>query len=233
MNTPLHDGQPIRISISLANEQDREVIYAMRHEVYARELGQHVENAVGRLTDKLDTINVYIVAKAGEEMAGFVSITPPNEVGYSIDKYFKREELPLTFDEELFEARILTVAEAWRSSRVAALLMYAALRYIQFHGGKTVVGIGRLEVLEMYKHVGFHSLRKQVQAGNVTFELITAAVEDNRSQFMKLIADLEQHTDWNLNNIAFTKAIWSIMAGHSLRQLGKNLMGSNEKRKSS
>ncbi len=229
MNTPLHHGQPIRISISLANEQDREVIYAMRHEVYARELGQHVENAVGRLTDKLDTINVYIVAKAGEEMAGFVSITPPNEVGYSIDKYFKREELPLTFDEELFEARILTVAEAWRSSRVAALLMYAALRYIQFHGGKTVVGIGRLEVLEMYKHVGFHSLRKQVQAGNVTFELITAAVEDNRSQFMKLIADLEQHTDWNLNNISFHKSDLVYHGGAFFEAIGEEFDGLERK----
>ena len=88
MNPPLHDTMRARFSISLADEHDREIIYKMRHEVYARELGQHAENSQERLTDKLDTINVYIVAKAGTEIAGFVSVTPPTDVGYSIDKNF-------------------------------------------------------------------------------------------------------------------------------------------------
>ena len=203
MNTDLIHTRSAKISISLADEQDREVIYAMRHCVYARELHQHVENDTGRLTDPLDTINIYIVAKVGAEIAGFVSVTPPNEVGYSIDKYFKREELPIAFDEGLYEARILTVSDAWRSTRVAVLLMYAALRYIQSLGGKTVVGIGRLELLEMYKHVGFRSLQKRVQAGDVTFELIQADAQENRVAFMKLIGDLEKHAEWNLDGISF------------------------------
>jgi hypothetical protein len=203
MNTPLHESKPTKFSISLAEDHDREIIYRMRHEVYARELGQHAENMEGRLTDKLDTVNVYIVAKVREEIAGFVSVTPPNEVGYSIDKYFTRDKLPFCFDEELYETRILTVAKSWRHSRVAALLMYAALRYIQSLGGKTVVGIGRLEVLEMYKHAGFRSLHKQVRAGKVTFELIVAEVEADRSQFMPLISDLEKHADWNLSGVSF------------------------------
>lgn len=121
MNTSFQQLQSTKISISIADEQDREIIYRMRYEVYSRELGQHAENSEERLTDNLDMVNVYIVAKVGEEIAGFVSVTPPNEVGYSIDKYFKREELPLTFDEGLYEARILTVSETWRRSRVAAL----------------------------------------------------------------------------------------------------------------
>jgi N-acyl-L-homoserine lactone synthetase len=196
---------PGRFSISFANEHDREIIYGMRHEVYARELGQHVENEKRIITDKLDSINIYVVAKVRDEIAGFVSITPPNEVGYSIDKYFTREELPFCFDDRLYETRILTVSNAWRSSRVAALLMYAALRYIQSAGGKTVIGIGRLEVLEMYKHAGFRSLQRQVHSGKVTFELISADVEEDRSQFMPLIADLEKHADWNLQGVSFHK----------------------------
>lgn len=203
MNMHLNARKPIRFSISLASEQDREIIYRMRHEVYARELGQHVENEKRLLTDKLDSINIYIVAKVRDEIAGFVSVTPPNEVGYSIDKYFRREELPFCFDDRLYETRILTVSNSWRNSRVAALLMYAALRYIQSVGGKTVVGIGRLEILEMYKYAGFRSLQKQVRAGKVTFELIIADVEEDRSQFMPLIAALEKHADWKLNGVSF------------------------------
>ena len=102
----------------------------MRHDVYACELGQHAENRDGRLTDTLDRVNVYIVAKSGKETAGFVSVTPPNAIGYSIDKYFKREELPFHFDQELYETRIPTVSKSWRNSRVAAVLMYPALHPI-------------------------------------------------------------------------------------------------------
>ena len=221
MNTSFQQIQSAKISISIADEQDREIIYRMRYEVYSHELGQHAENKEGRITDKLDTINVYIVAKVGEEIAGFVSVTPPNEVGYSIDKYFKREELPLTFDEGLYEARILTVSETWRRSRVAALLMYAALRFVQTHGGKTVIGIGRLEVLDMYKQVGFHTLQKQVRAGRVTFELIAANVEEDRSQFMRLIADLEKHTEWNLKGIGFHKTDMVYHGGAFFEAIGE------------
>lgn len=203
MNMQLDTIKPGRFSISFANEYDREMIYKMRHEVYARELGQHAENEKRLLTDKLDSINIYVVAKVRDEIAGFVSVTPPNDVGYSIDKYFTREELPFCFDDQLYETRILTVSNSWRNSRVAALLMYAALRYIQSAGGKTVVGIGRLEVLEMYKHAGFRSLQKQVRAGKVTFELIMADVEEDRSPFMPLIADLEKHANWNLTGVSF------------------------------
>jgi N-acyl-L-homoserine lactone synthetase len=203
MHEHLRKAQSTKISTGLSDEQDREVIYSMRHQVYARELGQHTEIKEGRLTDKLDSVNCYIVAKTGGEIAGFVSITPPNELGYSIDKYFAREDLPLIFDEGLYEARILTVSEVWRSSRVAALLMYGALRYIESLGGRTVIGIGRLEVLETYKRAGFRSLQRQVRAGKVTFELITAQIADDRPEFQKMIAELEKRTVWNLQDISF------------------------------
>jgi len=162
------------------------------------------------------------VAKASEEIAGFVSITPPNPIGYSIDKYFARDELPVAFDERLYETRILTVLEAWRSSRVAALLMYAALRYIQSRGGETVVGIGRLEFLDMYKYAGFRSLQRQVRAGKVTFELITANVKEDYSRFTKMIADLENHADWNLDDIGFHESDPVYRGGDFSRQFVKN-----------
>ena len=67
----------MRITIAIADEADRARIYAVRHQVYARELGQHPVNAAGRLSDRLDLINTYVVARSGTDLAGFVSITPP------------------------------------------------------------------------------------------------------------------------------------------------------------
>lgn len=98
--------------ISLATEEDREAIYRMRHDVYALELCQHKPNAEEMLTDSLDDFNDYIVAHVEGELAGFVSITPPGFGRYSIDKYASRSDLPIQFDNGLYELRVLTVAEA-------------------------------------------------------------------------------------------------------------------------
>ena len=65
-----------RVSLSLADAQDRQSIYALRHQVYAHELGQHRENRAGVLTDVLDQVNTYLVAKRGHAVVGFVAITP-------------------------------------------------------------------------------------------------------------------------------------------------------------
>src|ERR1043166_448892 len=64
--------------LSVATESDREVIYRMRHEVYARELGQHATTPAGSLRDALDDWNVYLVAKIDDHIAGFFSFTPPS-----------------------------------------------------------------------------------------------------------------------------------------------------------
>ena len=50
----------------------------------------------------------------------FVSITPPGFGRYSIDKYLSRDELPFSCDGELFEVRILTVAESYRGTPAGA-----------------------------------------------------------------------------------------------------------------
>src|SRR5206468_927105 len=60
-----------RVRLALATEKDRETIYRLRHDVYARELAQHGENGEGRLCDALDDFNTYIVAKVGGEIVGF------------------------------------------------------------------------------------------------------------------------------------------------------------------
>src|SRR5207237_925965 len=82
------------------------------------------------------------------EIVGFVSITPPGRT-YSVDKYIEREELPFVVDDRLFEVRLLTVLKPHRRTELATLLMYAAFRWIESHGGTRIVGIGRREIMPM------------------------------------------------------------------------------------
>src|SRR5882672_7519662 len=175
-----------RIALSVASELDRETIYRLRHEVYAQELGQHNVNAAARLRDVLDDANIYLVAKIAGQIAGFISITPPGPAGYSIDKYARREALPFSFDDRLYEIRLLTVPRPHRGRDLATLLMYAAFRWVEAHGGTRVVAIGRREVVDMYLRSGLKPVGVTVQSGAVTYDLLTtttAAPRDRMKAF--------------------------------------------------
>jgi len=78
------------IVIRLATETDRAQIYWLRHDIYARELGQHASNSAGQLSDTIDGLNVYLVASRNGDIAGFISITPPAGGRFSVDKYVRR-----------------------------------------------------------------------------------------------------------------------------------------------
>lgn len=144
------DGLELRMS----SEADDEWIRRLRHEIYARELGQHTPNAAGLLTDDLDGSNVYIVALRRGEPAGFVSVTPPWAGRFSIDRHLRRDEHPALSDDGLFEIRILAVDPSLRGKMIGRLLMYAALRWVAGHGGRSIVALGRVELLPMYLALG-------------------------------------------------------------------------------
>src|SRR6185436_4555995 len=134
-----------RFEIGVTTRAERETIYGLRYRVYSEELGQHLPNDGRKLSDKLDDNNVYLVAKCSGAVAGFISVTPPSAPSYSVDKYFRREECPFAFNQQLYEIRLLTVLKPHRGNELAMLLMYAAFRWVQARGGTHIAAIGRHE----------------------------------------------------------------------------------------
>src|SRR6266540_1146026 len=194
-------GHAMPFVLETATVEDRIAIYRARHEVYARELGQHAANGAGRLRDPLDDDNVYLVARVDGELGGFVSITPAGRPAYSIDKYFTRAALPFEVDDGLCEVRLLTVLKAHRGRELAMLLMYGALRWIEAHGGKYIAALGRREVLDLYLKVGLQPTGRRIESGAVTYELLHAtvvALREQAGQFGGLLERLEERTDWRL-----------------------------------
>lgn len=230
-----------RQRLAMATAEDRDLIYQLRHEVYARELGQHRENATCRLSDSLDGVNHYIclwenssrepdrsttgqapprrspslspaVPSPGQEcrptavpdpatLLGFVSITPPSAGTYSLDKYLDRASLPFECDSRVFEVRLLTVPRGRRGRAAAGLLMYAALRFVESHGGTRIVAIGRKEILRLYEKAGLKRTGRQLRSGRVTYELMHATVRELRHQATlsrRIVERFESTTDWQL-----------------------------------
>lgn len=194
-------AQSARFTIRLANDGDRKEIYRLRHEVYARELGQHRVNTAGSLSDELDQFNIYLVAVCHGEIAGFISVTPPGFGRYSVDKYISRGEMPGLIADHAFELRLLTVAQPYRGRAAAYLLMYAAFRWVVARGGKQVFGIGRREIMPLYTKMGMEPRGRRIQSGAVTFELMCARTERLQQLTARHAAQLnrlERMVDWRL-----------------------------------
>ena len=189
------------IRIALARDEDRRAIYRIRHEVYAEEIRQHACQPSGELSDALDPFNTFITAFAGDEIVGFVSVTPPSSPRFSIEKYFTPAELPFVRHDRLYEIRLLTIRKLYRGRELATLLMYAALRWIEAAGGTRVVAIGREEILGLYEKAGLARLGHRVRSGEVTFELLTATTDALRQRcrrYARPLMKLSQSTDWQL-----------------------------------
>jgi histidinol-phosphate/aromatic aminotransferase/cobyric acid decarboxylase-like protein len=201
-STPAPVRRAGQLLIRVATSEERETIYRLRHEVYARELHQYAVRPDGRLTDALDAFNIYLVALDGEDIVGFVSITPPGHGLYSVDKYLQREQLPFPVDEKLYEVRILTIPETSRRRMLALLLMYASFRWVESHGGDRIMAIGRHEVLSMYQRVGLKCAGPTIQAGAVGYHLLQATMADIHEalhHIREMLRRVESEVKWQLS----------------------------------
>lgn len=193
-----------RLGVRLGTSTDRDWIFRLRHTVYAEELGQHSGNPAGRLSDDLDDRGVgYLVATCDGSPVGFVSITPPWVGRWSLDKYLSRVDLPLLDAPDVFEVRILTVAAPWRGTGAAALLMYAALRWVQSRGGRQVVAMGRAELAGMYGAAGLSPTGHTVVSGAVTFDVMSGHVATladlTQRRYAPVLNRLGDAVDWRLD----------------------------------
>ncbi|WP_162601574.1 aminotransferase class I/II-fold pyridoxal phosphate-dependent enzyme [Occallatibacter savannae] len=211
-----------KVRIALAEEDDRPLIYRMRHDVYAAELGQCEVRQDGMLSDGLDGGNVYIVAKIAGELAGFISITPPELGRYSIEKYVRRDELPLMLDDRTYEVRVLTVSPAHRNSGIASYLMYGAFRWVEEHGGEQIIAMGRDEVLSIYQNFGAQLLGRRIVAGSVYYELMKTSVSELQRFSMReraLLERLQARVEWELG-FSFSKAPCCFHGGAFFESIG-------------
>jgi histidinol-phosphate/aromatic aminotransferase/cobyric acid decarboxylase-like protein/GNAT superfamily N-acetyltransferase len=212
--------------IAHASAGDREQIHRMRHSVYATELRQHAENQGGRLEDALDGVNDYLVVRRDGRVIGFISITPPNDRGYSVDKYIPPAELPVPRDAGLYELRLLTVDAAHRRTQVAILLIYAAFRWVSSRGASHVLVLGRTgATVDLYHKMAFRGTGRRFSSGAVEYELMTASIEAMRrraAESAELAVRLRRNCRWALD-IPFDEPLNCYHGGASFGAIGDGM----------
>ncbi len=187
--------------MSLATANDRNPIYRLRHDVYAEELGQHATNHDGLLKDSLDEFNEYVVLFDGATLIGCLSLTPPGHGHFSVDRYVAREKWPFAESATLYEIRLLTVRHSARKSLATAILLYAGFRTLETRGAERIIGMGRRELMDFYRSLGFRQLSEAIPSGAQHFHFMSATIADLRKgteRHRALVNRLTRHVDWQL-----------------------------------
>jgi len=186
---------------SLATVEDREQIYRLRYEIYAKELGQYPEKAERKIQNQYDEVNEYFVIKDSEqEIIAFISVTPPNKYGLSSVNHLKKINVTYDIDPNAYEMRLLTVVKS-RGLFFSFALVYLVISWIKYQGGNTIVGIGRTEVVNFYKKCGAYPVENYVlYLGKVEYRFLEAdivkTVNPKKDYFMKLIKRFDSNLDW-------------------------------------
>lgn len=93
--------------------------------------------------------------------------------------------------------RILTVVREFRGTAVPPALSHAALRWIESRGGRNIVVIGRVELLDDYMRTGLVPTGLRTTSGRVTYELLTGNVAEMTESIRNAAsADLDHGIEW-------------------------------------
>jgi histidinol-phosphate/aromatic aminotransferase/cobyric acid decarboxylase-like protein/GNAT superfamily N-acetyltransferase len=166
-----------RLTVRMASAADREIIYGLRHQVYAIELQQYPPTELQQLSDPVDAYNTYIVALVDDtDIGGFISITPPNHEFRIFSHVDKRL---FHVDETTCEIRLLTVMPEYRHLDIAKVLCYAAAKFVESLGCTDVILSARDALLPVYEKFGCKKLYNRglsFKSGAVTYHVMTLSL---------------------------------------------------------
>lgn len=190
-----------RIHLAVASPDQRVAIMRICTESYAAAATPGQPATPWDLAPVLDQQSIYVIATKGPEVLGFIGITPPTSPRYALETYLSRDQIPIPFDEQLYELRLLTVARAHQRSRLAALLMYAAFRWVEEQGGTRIVAVSRRDRLSLFTHVGLRPITPTGQTNTGMYMVLSATVADMRQAqqpLVRFIERLEGAVVWDL-----------------------------------
>ena len=171
-------------------------ISSLRHDVYAEELQQYDLNNEQQLEDPG---RHFITCMIGTQLAGYISLNPPEQKPFRVTKYFSPEILDKTVYSQsneqrstTYEVRALTVSPAFRGQDIASKLMVYALKFVLHHEGTDIIAMGHSGVVAMYKRLGVTVFEEHgVQYGKTHYYPMHLNPQKAFSVHAKQIAQLE------------------------------------------
>lgn len=143
-----------RLVFKVADTPDEfESIHALNYRTFAEEIPQHAPNSERRLVDKFHAENTYLIALAGQQLAGMITLRARRP--FSLDAKLPNLDAYLPPGRSWVEVRLLAVERAWRGSDVFAGLMRLLEREVTVRGLDAAVVSATTRQRKLYEHLGF------------------------------------------------------------------------------
>lgn len=128
-------------------------IHQLNYQTFVEEIPQHKQNDDQHLIDKFHEENTYVIAKAGEEVAGMIAIRAKRP--FSLDYKLPNLEEYLPVKGEFCEIRLLSVKKEFRSTRVFYQLCEKLVELCLEKNYTMALISGTVRQLKLYKRMGF------------------------------------------------------------------------------
>lgn len=136
-----------------ADHDEFEQIHQLNYQTFVEEIPQHKQNENQLLIDKFHEENTYVIAKAGEEVAGMIAIRAKRP--FSLDYKLPNLEDYLPVKGEYCEVRLLSVKKEYRSTRVFYQLCEKLVELCLEKNYSMALISGTVRQLKLYKRIGF------------------------------------------------------------------------------
>ena len=168
--------------------EEREQIHRLNHRTFAGEIPQHPASPDGRLIDKFDAENAYLVCLHGDRLVGMIAVRGTRP--FSLDGKLPDLDAHLPPHRAVCEFRLLSVDPDYRSGRVLLGLMGLLRRHCQGRGYDLGVISGTTRQAKLYRRLGFVPFGPLVGAAGARFQPMYLTLDDAESEAVPYLSHL-------------------------------------------
>lgn len=155
--------------------EEREQIHRLNHRTFAGEIPQHPATPDGRLVDKFDAENTYLVCLHRDRLVGMIAVRGTRP--FSLDGKLPDLDAHLPPHRAACELRLLSVDPDYRSGRVLLGLMALLRRHCLDRGYDLGLISGTTRQQKLYRHLGFVPFGPLVGAADARFQPMSLTLD--------------------------------------------------------
>ncbi len=160
--------------------EEFEAIHALNYRTFVEEIPQHAPNGEHRLVDKFHAENTYLIALAGQQLAGMITLRARRP--FSLDAKLPDLDEHLPPDRRWVEVRLLAIVKECRGSGVFAGLMRLLEREVTAQGHDAAVVSATTRQRRLYEHLGFEAFGPLVGREGAWYQPMQVTLERFRER---------------------------------------------------
>ena len=181
---------PYQFTVASTPDQ-LEQVYRLNYATFVTELGQHTGDGSGRLVDKFDRKNTYLIALRDDRVVGMVTVH--GEPPFSTAQRLADQSLLDSIVGTLLEVRLLAIDPEERQRMVFAGLLWHVQEYAREKGYTHLLISGYVKRAAIYERLGFRALGPPVPSGDVLYAPMIVALSELPARILREIEIMRNH----------------------------------------